>query len=39
VVVLSSLLSITHEAADELSPKAGDDAFAAIKASDVMVAK
>ena len=31
--------SITNEAIDDLSLKAGDDAFAIIKASDVMVAK
>ena len=31
--------SITNEAVDELGLKAGDDAIAVIKASDVMVAK
>ena len=31
--------SITNEAVDELALKTGDDAFAVIKASDVMVAK
>ncbi len=31
--------SITNEAIDELELKAGDDAIAVIKASDVMVAK
>lgn len=31
--------SITNEAVDDLSLMAGDDAFAIIKASDVMVAK
>jgi len=36
VVVTSS---ITNEAVDELALKTGDDAFAVIKASDVMVAK
>jgi molybdopterin-binding protein len=36
VVVTSS---ITNEAVDELALKAGDDAIAVIKASDVMVAK
>jgi molybdopterin-binding protein len=36
VVVTSS---ITNEAVDELGLKTGDDAFAVIKASDVMVAK
>lgn len=30
--------SITNEAVDELGLKAGDDAYAVIKASDVMVA-
>ena len=36
VVVTSS---ITNEAVDDLALKIGDDAFAVIKASDVMVAK
>lgn len=36
VVVTSS---ITNEAVDELGVKVGDDAYAVIKASDVMVAK
>jgi len=36
-VVITS--SITNEAIDELGLKVGDDAIAAIKASDVMVAK
>jgi len=36
VIVTSS---ITNEAVDELALKAGDDAIAVIKASDVMVAK
>jgi molybdopterin-binding protein len=36
VIVTSS---ITNEAVDDLALKAGDDAFAVIKASDVMVAK
>jgi molybdopterin-binding protein len=36
-VVITS--SITNEAVDELGLKAGDDAIAVIKASDVMVAK
>jgi molybdopterin-binding protein len=36
VIVTSS---ITNEAVDELAPQPGDDAFAVIKASDVMVAK
>jgi len=36
VIVTSS---ITNEAVDELALKVGDDAFAVIKASDVMVAK
>jgi molybdopterin-binding protein len=36
VVVTSS---ITNEAVDDLALKVGDDAFAVIKASDVMVAK
>jgi molybdopterin-binding protein len=31
--------SITNEAVDDLGLKVGDDAFAVIKASDVMVAK
>ena len=31
--------SITNEAVDELGLKAGDEAFAVIKASDVMVGK
>jgi molybdopterin-binding protein len=31
--------SITNEAVDDLGLKAGDDAIAMIKASDVMVAK
>ena len=31
--------SITNEAVDELNLKVGDEAWAAIKASDVMVAK
>jgi molybdopterin-binding protein len=31
--------SITNEAVDDLALKVGDDAFAIIKASDVMVAK
>ena len=31
--------SITNEAADELHLKVGDDAYAVIKASDVMVAR
>ncbi len=31
--------SITNEAVDELGLKAGDEAYAVIKASDVMVAK
>jgi molybdopterin-binding protein len=31
--------SITNEAVDELALKAGDEAFAVIKASDVMVGK
>ncbi len=31
--------SITNEAIDDLDLKVGDDAFAVIKASDVMVAK
>jgi len=31
--------SITNEAVDELSLKVGDDAYAVIKASDVMVAR
>ena len=31
--------SITNEAIDDLALKVGDDAFAVIKASDVMVAK
>ena len=31
--------SITNEAVDELQLKAGDDAYAVIKASDVMVGK
>jgi len=36
-VVITS--SITNEAIDELALKAGDEAIAVIKASDVMVAK
>jgi molybdopterin-binding protein len=36
VIVTSS---ITNEAVDDLGLKVGDDAFAVIKASDVMVAK
>jgi molybdopterin-binding protein len=36
-VVITS--SITNEAVDDLGLKAGDDAIAVIKASDVMVAK
>jgi molybdopterin-binding protein len=36
VIVTSS---ITNEAVDDLSLKTGDDAYAVIKASDVMVAK
>ena len=36
VIVTSS---ITNEAVDDLALKAGDEAFAVIKASDVMVAK
>jgi len=36
VIVTSS---ITNEAVDELGLKTGDEAFAVIKASDVMVAK
>ena len=36
-VVITS--SITNEAVDELGLKAGDDAIAVIKASDVMVGK
>jgi molybdopterin-binding protein len=36
VIVTSS---ITNEAVDDLALKVGDDAFAVIKASDVMVAK
>ena len=36
VIVTSS---ITNEAVDDLALKTGDDAFAVIKASDVMVAK
>ena len=36
-VVITS--SITNEAVDDLALKTGDDAFAVIKASDVMVAK
>lgn len=36
-VIITS--SITNEAIDELALKAGDDAIAVIKASDVMVAK
>ncbi len=36
-VIITS--SITNEAIDELGLKAGDDAIAVIKASDVMVAK
>src|SRR6516164_351941 len=36
VIVTSS---ITYEAVDDLALKVGDDAFAVIKASDVMVAK
>ena len=36
-VVITS--SITNEAVDDLALKVGDDAFAVIKASDVMVAK
>jgi molybdopterin-binding protein len=36
-VVITS--SITNEAVDDLGLKAGDEAFAVIKASDVMVAK
>ena len=36
VIVTSS---ITNEAVDDLALKTGDDAFAGIKASDVMVAK
>jgi molybdopterin-binding protein len=36
VIVTSS---ITNEAVDDLTLKVGDDAFAVIKASDVMVAK
>ena len=36
VVVVSS---ITNEAVDDLGLKVGDDAFAVIKASDVMVGK
>jgi molybdopterin-binding protein len=31
--------SITNEAVDDLALKTGDDAFAVIKASDVMIAK
>lgn len=31
--------SITNEAVDELGLKAGDEAYAVVKASDVMVAK
>jgi molybdopterin-binding protein len=31
--------SITNEAVDDLTLKTGDDAFAVIKASDVMIAK
>jgi molybdopterin-binding protein len=31
--------SITNEAVDDLAIKTGDDAFAVIKASDVMIAK
>ena len=31
--------SITNEAVDDLALKVGDDAFAVIKASDVMIAK
>ncbi len=31
--------SITNEAVDDLALKVGEDAFAVIKASDVMVAK
>jgi molybdopterin-binding protein len=31
--------SITNEAVDDLSLKAGDEAFAVIKASDVMIGK
>ena len=33
------MASITNEAIDELALKVGDDAFAIIKASDVMVGK
>jgi len=33
------MASITNEAIDELGLKTGDDAFAVIKASDVMVGK
>ncbi len=36
-VIITS--SITNEAIDDLALKAGDDAMAVIKASDVMVAK
>jgi molybdopterin-binding protein len=36
VIVTSS---ITNEAVDDLALKVGDDAFAVVKASDVMVAK
>jgi molybdopterin-binding protein len=36
-VIVTSL--ITNEAVDNLALKVGDDAFAVIKASDVMVAK
>ena len=36
-VVITS--SITNEAVDELGLKAGDDAWAVIKASDVMIGK
>ncbi|MGC2199074.1 MAG: molybdopterin-binding protein [Stellaceae bacterium] len=36
-VIMTS--SITNEAVDDLNLKVGDDAFAVVKASDVMVAK